>query len=225
MNYRKHFSDQLVGFGLDIGALNNPLFPETPWNIDYVDRMSVAELRKQYPELANLDLVEPNIIDDAETLNTIGNEAYDFVIVSHVIEHMRNPLKALETWMRVLKPKGLLYLVVPDYRKIFDQYRELTTLEHIIADYETPDIEIDYDHYLDYAKNVNIRFFKRDLDMIEEARNLSDQDYSIHFHTFTPESVTRILSYFSENIVPSNLLEGPLEDPIGIEFHMLVQKV
>ena len=55
----------LKGNGLEIGALHNPLrVPETA-KVKYVDRMSVEDLKKHYPELNALDLVEVDIIDAA----------------------------------------------------------------------------------------------------------------------------------------------------------------
>lgn len=66
------------------------------------------------------DLVVPNARGwdledgDAQLLETIENETYDFVYSSHCLEHMRDPIIALMNWWRVLKPGGYLFVVVPD---------------------------------------------------------------------------------------------------------------
>jgi len=38
---------------------------------------------------------------------------FDFVYCSHVLEHCFNPLCAVDQMLRVLKPNGYLYIVVP----------------------------------------------------------------------------------------------------------------
>ena len=137
-DWRSYFVSMLVGNGLEIGPLHEPLPKHSGASVVYVDRLPLAELLKHYPELPVEDLVDPDIIDDAESLRTIPNETYDFVSAAHVIEHMRNPIAALENWFRVLKPAGLLYLVVPDKRVTFDRARSQTPLEHMLLDYYAP---------------------------------------------------------------------------------------
>lgn len=57
------------------------------------------------------DLSEGN----AEDLAGVRNGTYEFVYSSHCLEHMRSVRRALSNWVRVLKPGGVLYLVVPDF--------------------------------------------------------------------------------------------------------------
>ena len=40
----------------------------------------------------------------------------DYVVASHVLEHVANPIAALAECYRVIRPGGILYLVVPDRR-------------------------------------------------------------------------------------------------------------
>jgi tetratricopeptide (TPR) repeat protein len=51
---------------------------------------------------------------DAQYLEGLEDETYDFVYSSHCLEHTRDPLEALLNWWRVLKPGGHLLLAVPD---------------------------------------------------------------------------------------------------------------
>lgn len=220
---RKRFSDQLSGSGLDIGPLHRPMLTHERMKVQYVDRLRIEDLKEHYPELAEFTLIPPDILDDAETLVTVPYASQDFVIAAHVIEHMKDPIGAIKNWLRVLKPNGLLYLVVPDYRETFDKYRRLTSLHHIIADYTIRNSKADWFHYIDYAQNVNIKFFKRNLDPLKEARRLKDTDYSIHFHTFTPESFKDVLMYVDEVVQSLHLVDYCATD--GQEFHYLVRKI
>lgn len=51
---------------------------------------------------------------DAQKLEGVLDCSYDYVYSSHCLEHMRDPLEALGSWWRVLKPGGYLIVIVPD---------------------------------------------------------------------------------------------------------------
>jgi ubiquinone/menaquinone biosynthesis C-methylase UbiE len=70
----------------------------------------VPELRTHYAELAEYELVAPDVIDDGERLAAFGDESQDFVIANHFIEHCEDPIEAVTNALRVLKPGGILYL-------------------------------------------------------------------------------------------------------------------
>ena len=221
---RNRFILPLSGYGLDIGPLHRPMVKHKGMQVRYVDRFPVEKLREHYPELAKFDLIEPDFLDDAETLSTFPDNTEDFVIASHVIEHMRNPIGAVENWLRVLKTGKHLYLVVPDYRKIFDKHRKRTTLQHMIEDYTDPSPFRDRDHYWEYAEKVNCEFFGRPLDVEEETIRLFYTDYSIHFHTFTPDSMFALLQYVSGYLQPIEIVDSVAHDDEE-EFHFLVEKL
>ena len=108
----------LRGSGLEIGALHHPLPVPRSACVSYVDRMTVAELRKQYPDLPSNELVEPDLIDNGETLSKVPAVSQDFVIANHFLEHCQDPIGTLENFFRVLKLGGILYLTVPDKHHI-----------------------------------------------------------------------------------------------------------
>ena len=63
----------LTGDGIEIGALNCALKVPSSARVKYVDRFSLADLRQQYPELATTHVVDPDIIDDGQRLETIAD--------------------------------------------------------------------------------------------------------------------------------------------------------
>lgn len=81
-----------------------------------------------------------------EATNLYGLGAYDFVLSCHMLEHTANPIKALHEWHRVLRPRGLLVLVVPDKERTFDHRRPVTTLGHVLDDYRNNTGEDDQTH-------------------------------------------------------------------------------
>lgn len=218
--WREHFMARLQGHGLEIGPLHRPMPLHEGTTVDYIDRFSVADLRAHYPELQELDLVEPTILGDAETMAGVSDARYDFVIASHVIEHMRNPIGALATWCRVTRPGGLVYLVAPDKRAIFDKQRVRTTLEHMVLDFRQPSRDRDYEHFLDYAVQVD---GKGDNEGLAHAERLAREDYSIHFHVFMPGDLLRLVGWFAANVRPVTVVEGPSMEPGGDEFHLMIR--
>lgn len=223
---RKTFTDQLSGRGIEIGALHRPMVKHDGMDMTYVDMHPAEKLKEMYPELGDVEFKQADIIDEAETLEKIPSDEYDFLITAHLIEHTRNPIKALQTWFRVLKPGGLMYLVTPHYRKIFDKDRQLTPTSHIIADYlneRSPEkhAEMDFLHYLDYAKKVDK---KRGDELQAYAKGLQAIDARIHFHTFTPQSMERLLNWFNSAVLSIRILQGPRFEPWDVEFHFLLQK-
>jgi SAM-dependent methyltransferase len=126
----------LRGEGIKIGALHNPLLLPQSAKIKYVDRMSLPDLRKQYPELGSKELVDVDILDDGELLATIKDSTQDFVIANQFLEHCQNPIGAIRNMLRVLKEGGVLYLSIPDKRYSFDADRPVTSIEHLLKDYQ-----------------------------------------------------------------------------------------
>lgn len=55
------------------------------------------------------------IMDDAATLTKIEDSSQDFIVARHVLEHLMNPVRALKTWFKRLKPNGILALAVPNH--------------------------------------------------------------------------------------------------------------
>ncbi|MEO7412905.1 MAG: methyltransferase domain-containing protein [Opitutaceae bacterium] len=85
-------------------------------------------------------------IREAADLNGIADGGYDFVLSSHCLEHLANPLRALREWRRVVKPKGHLVLILPDPQRTFDHRRAITTLEHLRKDFADGTAENDLSH-------------------------------------------------------------------------------
>jgi SAM-dependent methyltransferase len=121
------------GEGLELGALNNPLPVSSQAHVKYVDFASAEDVAEQFPGHA---VKVPDIVDDAVTLNSVKDSSQDFVIACHILEHLEDPIGAIKTWFRVLKPGGVLFMSIPDRRFTFDFNRKVTPLTHLFADHE-----------------------------------------------------------------------------------------
>jgi SAM-dependent methyltransferase len=183
-------SQHLSGSGLEIGALHYPLRVPRHASVRYVDRFAVPQLREHYPELDGCDLVRPHIIDDGERLTTVADESVDFVIANHMIEHCEDPIGALKSHLRVLRPGGVIYMAVPDCRFTFDRDREITPLEHLRRDHlEGPEWSR-REHYEQWARFVDQA---PAAEVASRAEELEQRRYSIHFHVWTPDAFLELL--------------------------------
>jgi predicted SAM-dependent methyltransferase len=182
----------LAGRGLEIGALHNPLKVPPQAHVTYIDRMTEAQLRQHYPELADKPLVPVHMVDNGDTLALIKDESIDFIIANHMIEHSENPLLALKNWIRVLRLNGILYLAVPNKRKTFDTDRPVTSLTHIVRDYEEGPRVSRVQHFEEWVVLVN-KVESRQVK--NEMKRLSDMDYSIHYHVWDPPAFIDLLRF------------------------------
>lgn len=179
------------GEGIEIGALHLPLKVSRAARVKYVDRMNEEDLRRHYPELTEQELVTIDIVSDGERLQNIPDSTQDFVIANHFIEHCQNPIGALTNMFRVLKPGGVLYLAIPDKRCSFDVDRPVTSLEHIMRDYQEGPAWSRRQHFEEWTRLVN------KIQDDEEAERQIEQnmsiDYSIHYHVWTRSEMLELV--------------------------------
>ncbi len=128
-------------------------------------------------------------VAEAYNLSMIPDGKYDFVLASHVLEHIANPLRALQEWERLLTPEGVLLVVVPDKRKTFDHKRPFTPFDHIEADFHANTAEDDLTH-LDEVLALHDFALEAPGCSWEQFRERCRQNLSyrgIHHHVFSPE--------------------------------------
>jgi predicted SAM-dependent methyltransferase len=175
------------GRGIEIGALWRRFPVPRHALVWYLDRFSSDGLDEHYPELRGR-ILQPDLLGDAIEL-PVAPASLDFVIASHVLEHMPFPLKALRAWYDALAPGGVLLLKVPDKRYTFDAKRSRTTLDHLLHD--TADQRAHYADWVTYVGNQSPASagFEGAVD------DLMRQNYSIHFHVWIDEDVREILDF------------------------------
>lgn len=224
---RKDYKKYIRGVGIEIGALHNPLnltgLPVT--KISYVDRMSSADLRKQYPELNDLPLVPVDLIDDGSGLFQIPDGSLDFIIANNLIEHMDNPILALQNWYRKLRPSGILYMAVPDKRFTFDADRPLTTVQHLLEDYQAPTGEQKQRNFQHFVETAEIIEKRTGTDAAERVNDLIAKNYSIHFHTWDFQSFQSFLGFvISEMKIDYSIVDFQKTQPLKKEFIFILGK-
>ncbi len=86
-----------VGHGIDIGGKPDPLS-------QYIGIFPLLQSVKVW------DLDD----GDAQFLEGVPDQAFNFVHSSHCLEHLHDPIQGLENWIRVTKTGGHLIITVPD---------------------------------------------------------------------------------------------------------------
>ena len=116
------------GLGLEIGPSINPIARKSDgYNVHIVDHLSQFDLKEKYLDHGvALDNIEPvDFIWKGEPLRELVNNGlvYDWIIASHVIEHVPDLIQFIRDCQSILKPGGLISLAIPDKRFCFDVLR------------------------------------------------------------------------------------------------------
>ncbi|HEX6667049.1 MAG TPA: methyltransferase domain-containing protein [Solirubrobacterales bacterium] len=223
----------LIGDGLEIGPLHQPLAVPVHANVSYVDRMTTPDLRREYPELADWDLTEVDVVDDGEKLASIPAESQDFIIANHFLEHTENPIGTIETHFEKLKPGGVLFYAVPDKRFTFDYRRAATPLEHMVADREEGPERSRAEHYEEWCRLVvDHEFATAAANGSEETfedwvqrrtRELEDASYSIHMHAWTQAEFLQLILAIRSRLDDAFDIDAAAR--VGIEFLVVLRKL
>jgi len=221
---REISTSQNRGSGIEFGAGTSPMAVPLGCEVKYADYFAEGDLESRAYQKQGTDFVRLSYVMGMEDMSAIPDESLDFVNACHVIEHLRNPLRAFEQVHRKLKPGGRFVLVVPDMRRTFDCHRAMTTLEHLLEDYHDPSTARDRPHYTEFFSKVyNVP------DVLLEARvdTAIANNEDLHFHTWTYESFGAMVDYIRREMFPwqSVWSETYVEEQAGWhEFYFVLEK-
>lgn len=234
------------GLGLEIGPSHNPIAPKKRgFNVHILDHASAQELRTKYQgHGVNLDNIEDvDYVWAGQPLpELIGRSAcYDWIIASHVIEHVPDFVSFLQQCETLLRHDGVLSLVIPDKRYCFDYFSPPTTTGNVLDAWAErrvrPSAGQVFDHIANAAKrNGSIAWEADDkgggtelVHTLTEAkthwaRASSSNDYiDVHCWRFTPVTFRLILSDLLElNLI--NLNVKTEFDTTDCEFYISLSK-
>jgi predicted SAM-dependent methyltransferase len=186
----------LRGDGIEIGAETWPMRLPPGARVRYVDRLSRADYIAEYGDAIRASdrdpyaMPETDVIDDAGTLATLADGSVDFVVANHVLEHLEDPIAALENFLRVLRPGGVLFLTLPDARHSFDARRERTTVEHLLRDHrEGPQVSR-REHYEEWAAVIEGASGPA---VAERVAAFEREDARHHFHVWELDDFLALL--------------------------------
>jgi SAM-dependent methyltransferase len=206
----------LAGAGVELGPGHHPmpmLFSDV--TVRYVDRWDPEQNRALFPDVAaGSTFTTPDVIAnlDVDRLSALSDRSQDFVIASHLLEHLANPLAQLEDVHRVLKRGGVALIFLPDRRYTFDRKRSPTPLEHLIADHRDQVTVVSDEHLEDHLRKTGVW---QDSWTEEDRRRefAFNRQRSIHVHCWTQDEFLPVLVH---TIVPMGM-QWELLDAVFVE--------
>lgn len=225
---RSRLARRLHGHGIEVGPGNAPLtlaegvtatYVERPYEGDYLDAHGMpGQLADAVVDAHRADL-------DEEGLGWCADGSLSFVIASHVLEHLANPVRFLREADRVLRPGGRLLLLLPDRERTFDHGRPATPIMHVMEEFtadvrrlDDAHIEAELRHALGLADDLPVP--------VEEVAKW--RELTVHAHCWTSAEFLALMVYAThQGLVRFTLVDGYFagdQGPEGFEFGLLLEK-
>ncbi len=238
--------------GLEIGPLAAPRVRKDQGPVRYLDHASTAELRRKYADDPVIkhrldDIVDVDyVIGENATISEVvaAETPFDYVIASHVFEHIPDPVGWMQDLTRVLRPGGILSLIIPDKRFCFDINRSLTEVSDLVDAYlrrsRRPSYRQTYDFFskaiagvvdassvwagtADYSLVVREDFDDPDKAALDACRTMqrSDQFMDVHCGVFTSDSFLDVFEKLARlSLVDYEIAEFFPTEYNTLEFHV-----
>lgn len=188
-----------TGNGLEVGPGKNPLCD--PKRTKFLDKHSTGK-----DGCPNPDIQAP-----ADRI-PVADGTFDYVFSSHCLEHMPNTIRVLQEWIRVLRPAGVIFLVLPHGDRTLDRCRKKTTLEHHLRDLTAVgDASFDPSHFEEmqqgWTAEAGDQFAQRQADYEREwGAPIWDFEFRIrndilHYHVWTQHEMVVLLQHLNLKIM------------------------
>jgi 2-polyprenyl-3-methyl-5-hydroxy-6-metoxy-1,4-benzoquinol methylase len=201
--------------GAEIGPLCSPIVRRDEGRVFYVDYADSDTLKAKYASDPCVDvskIVDVDAIWGANALKQALSEdaLLDYVIASHVVEHVPDLVTWLEEVRSVLQPDGELRLAIPDRRFTFDYTRGETRMSDVLSAYlvrarvpqphevldfmanaKRVDLQMAWRGEIDLAELVPYNAFE---DAMNMARDVLENGtyHDTHCWVFTPRSFSSL---------------------------------
>lgn len=146
--------------GLEIGALDRPVVDPACTGIRYLDHLDTPGLREKYRDDVNVDIeaiVNVSFVHQGGALaDAVGDVRFDYVVASHVAEHVPDLIGWLQQAADILKPDGVLALAVPDMRYTLDGQRRLSSIIDVLDAHLGAHQRPSFRQVLDHHLNVTV---------------------------------------------------------------------
>lgn len=249
--------DVATGRGLEIGALASPVVTKAQGEVYYVDHADREALQAKYANDEHMktrldEIVEVDfVLQPGQALSdAVASKApYDYIIASHLIEHIPDIVGWLADVSSLLTAGGVLSLVIPDKRYSFDINRSVTEISDVVDAHlrhlDRPSYGPAYDFFAKALNGVVDRaqvwagttdysqMLRQDCEdpyvtAYQWCRDVlaSDHFVDVHCHVFTPSSLLDILDKLARmqlmGFEVSSLFPTEFDT---LEFHVSLRKL
>jgi hypothetical protein len=154
-------------------------------------------------------------ISDATDMSMIPSEKYDFLLSCHMLEHSANPILVLNEWIRLLRDEGVMTVILPHKYATFDHRRPVTTLEHMINDFNVTTTEDDLTHLPEILELHDLEMDPFLIDVtpdrrFQEFKKRSERNAEnriLHHHVFDTKSAICLIDYVGLQILDVETVE------------------
>ena len=227
------------GKGLEIGPSHNPVAPKSEgFDVAVIDHLDKEGLKRKYSE-HGLDVSRIEDVDyvwSGQRYSELvgGTQKFDWIIARHVVEHVPDLIGFLAQCEEILKPTGVLVLVVPDKRWCFDLLRPKAGLGPVIdahlADRRMHSPGVVAEYFLSIVtlngaiawtqqvqdRSINFIHSAQDAESAME-RTKKGEYIDLHSWTFTPSSF-RLLMHDLRTLGFLRMTETHFFDTHNVEF-------
>lgn len=231
---------------LEIGPLCWPNIKKASGvNVFYADIRSTDDVKKFYyadTNVPNDQIVDIDYVIGEKYSESLANvEKFDYVIATHVLEHIPQLILFFQDIGKILNAKGKLCLAIPDKRYCFDHFRCPTSFAECYDAYTRKINNLPF-RVLDYCMSWTINdagywwnnrgnfdHIVRDMDRFSAAKEnyfkaLNGEYVDVHFSVFTPETFLTLLYYMiCFNLLPFKCIEFYPTDVGTFEFNCVLE--
>jgi hypothetical protein len=235
-----------TGVGLEISPGYNPILPKSKgYRIETVDHAPADQLRGKYKNDPTVDITKIEDVDYVSEGASIAEvikkrNYYDYVLASHVIEHIPDIIAFLKATDALLKDNGLLVLAIPDKRYCFDVFQSLTGTGEVLQAHiekrvrHSPGSVFDFIAYRAIRDNrgnwnsvsdgdLSLEFSLEQAKEVFDVAQRSNEYHDIHGWRFTPSSFRLMINDLNEMSIIS-LRESQFHDTVGCEFYITLSR-
>ncbi len=214
--------------GAEIGPLDKPLVTRAEGQILYVDHCDTETLKTKWSTDRTVDVSRLHVdavwgqaslreaLDRAHAFD-IAPAGLDYVVASHVVEHVPDLISWLRELRASLAPTGSVRLAIPDKRFTFDYLRNTSTLTEVfdafvrkrrapsgsrvfdfIANIADVDCAAAWRGEIDSASVTRKHSVQTALDLAYDAES-TESYHDVHCWVFTPRSFVELMMSLGES--------------------------
>ncbi|MFC1495564.1 methyltransferase domain-containing protein [Thermodesulfobacteriota bacterium] len=115
-----------------------------------------------------------DIVANIQNMPQVPSNSYDSILCTQVLEHTKNPFRAVSELHRILRPGGKLFLTVPFLNKIHMEphdYWRFTefSVAHLLSSFQRVDIS-------KYGNTVNCVFYTLNIKTVDLSEEILQQE-------------------------------------------------
>lgn len=147
--------------GVEIGPFDRPSLPKSDFpRVEYADVFTTDQLRekaKKNPRRKRADVCEvDHVMLDKSFSDLFSPNELDFILCSHVLEHVPDFVGYLRDVENVIRPGGRMVIAYPDRRYTFDLLRAPSSFEALVDRFNRkvtrPDPAVVYDYLIHHRR-------------------------------------------------------------------------